>query len=70
MGSASFAGLPIVYKTWVTLVCLLLDTPLGRRLVKAVPLITGGNAQQLIKLPRVFFLKKQKTGRNFMWEKP
>ena len=27
------AGLPVAHKTWVTLVCLLLDTPFGRRLV-------------------------------------
>ena len=27
---ASFAGLPFAHKTWVTLVCLLLDTPYGR----------------------------------------
>ena len=29
---------PAVYKTWVTLVCLLLDTPFGRRSVEALPL--------------------------------
>ena len=28
--STSVPGLPVVYKTWVTLVCLLLDTPFGR----------------------------------------
>ena len=38
MGSPSFAGLPVVYKTWVTQVCLLLDTPFGRRSVGALPL--------------------------------
>ena len=38
MGSLSFAGLPVVYKTWVTQVCLLLDTPFGRRSVGALPL--------------------------------
>ena len=38
MGSPSFAGLPVVYKTWVTQVCLLLDTPFGRRSVEALPL--------------------------------
>ena len=37
-GSFSLAGLPVVYKTWVTQVCLLLDTPFGRRLVGALPL--------------------------------
>ena len=37
-GSAGFASLPVVYKTWVTLVCLLLDTPFGRRSVAASPL--------------------------------
>ena len=29
MESPSFAGLPVMYKTWVTQVCLLLDMPLG-----------------------------------------
>ena len=38
MGSARFAGLPVVHKAWVTLVCLLLDTPFGRRSVEALPL--------------------------------
>ena len=38
MGSPSFAGLLVVYKTWVTQVCLLLDTPFGRRSVEALPL--------------------------------
>ena len=27
LGSARFASLPVVHKTWVTSVCLLLDTP-------------------------------------------
>ena len=38
MVSPSFAGLPAVYKTWVTQVCLLVDTPFGRRSVGALPL--------------------------------
>ena len=38
MGSTSFATLPVVYKVWVTLVCLLLDTPFWRRSVGALPL--------------------------------
>ena len=38
MGSPSFAGLPVVYKTWVIKVCLQLDTPFGRRSVGALPL--------------------------------
>ena len=38
MGSASFASLPVVHKAWVTSVCLLLDTPYGRRSVGALPL--------------------------------
>ena len=38
MGSSVFSGLPVVYKTWVTQVCLLLDTPFGRRSVGALPL--------------------------------
>ena len=38
MGSPSFAGLPVVYKTWVTQVCLMLDTPFGRWSVEALPL--------------------------------
>ena len=33
MESSSFAGLLVVYKTWVTQVCLLLDTPFGLRSV-------------------------------------
>ena len=37
MGSVS----PVVYKTWVTLVCLLLDTPFGRRSVGALPCLTA-----------------------------
>ena len=49
MGSASFAGLPVVYKVWVTSVCLLLDTPFGRRSVEALPLTSGETAWQLIK---------------------
>ena len=38
MGSFGLAELPVVYKTWVTSVCLLLDTPFGRRSVGALPL--------------------------------
>ena len=38
MRSTSLAGLPVVYKTKVTRVCLLLDTPFGRRSVGALPL--------------------------------
>ena len=38
MESASFASLPVVYKAWVIKVCLLLDTPFGRRSVGALPL--------------------------------
>ena len=37
MGSSGFAGLLAVYKAWVMLVCLLLDTPFGRRSVGALP---------------------------------
>ena len=37
-GSPSLAGLPVVYKTWVIQVCLLLDTPFGRMSVGALPL--------------------------------
>ena len=33
----SLASLPDVYKTWVIQVCLLLDTPFGRRSVGALP---------------------------------
>ena len=36
--SASLASLPVVHKAWVTQVCLLLDTPFGRRSVGALPL--------------------------------
>ena len=38
LGSASFAGLPFAHKTWVTLVCLLLDTSFWRCSVGALPL--------------------------------
>ena len=38
MESSGLSGLPVVYKTWVTEVCLLLDTPFGRRSVGALPL--------------------------------
>ena len=38
LGSSSFAGLPFVYKAWVTKVCLLLDTAFGQRSVEALPL--------------------------------
>ena len=31
-----FAEPPVVHKTWVTSVCLLLDTPVGRRSVEAL----------------------------------
>ena len=37
MGGPSLAGLPVVYKTWITQVCLLLDTPFGRS-VEPLPL--------------------------------
>ena len=36
--SASFASLPVVWKAWVASVCLLPDTPFGRRSVEALPL--------------------------------
>ena len=42
MESASLAGVPVVYNDWVTLVCLLLDTPFGRRSVGAVTFVTSG----------------------------
>ena len=38
MGSPSLAGLPVVYKTWVTQVCLLLDMPSWYCSVGALPL--------------------------------
>ena len=34
-GVLALAGLPVVYKIWVTQVCLLLDTPFGRRSVES-----------------------------------
>ena len=37
-GIASFASLPLAHKTWVSLVCLLLDTSFGRCSVGALPL--------------------------------
>ena len=37
MGGASFASVPpCVYRAWVTSVCLLLDTPFGRRSLGAL----------------------------------
>ena len=36
--NSGFSGLPVVHKIWVTQVCLLLDTPFGRRSVEALPL--------------------------------
>ena len=38
LGSASFAGLPFAHKTWVLLVCLLLDTSFWHCSVEALPL--------------------------------
>ena len=38
MGSTSLAGLPVMHMTWVAQVCLLLDTPFGRRSVEALHL--------------------------------
>ena len=38
LGCASFAGPTVAHKTWVTLVCLLLDTTFRRRSVGALPL--------------------------------
>ena len=35
--SSGLSGLPVMYKSWVILVCLLLDTPFGRRSVGALP---------------------------------
>ena len=37
LGSSSLSGLTVMYKSWVTEVCLLLDTPFGRRSVGALP---------------------------------
>ena len=43
LGRSSLSGLPVVHKTWVTLVCLLLDTPFGRRSVGAfITFVTSG----------------------------
>ena len=51
LGSASFAGPPCANKTWVTLVCLLLDTSFWRRSAGAITFVTtGGNVRQLIKV--------------------
>ena len=52
MGTPSFAGLLVVYKTSVIQVCLLLDTPFGRRSVGGVTFVTcGENTSKFIKLP-------------------
>ena len=45
MGSPGVAGLLVVYKAWVSHVCLLLDTPFGRRSVGG-----GENISKFIKL--------------------
>ena len=43
-GSASFASYPpCVYKIWVSKMCLLLDTPCGRRSVEALFLLPLGS---------------------------
>ena len=39
--SASFASLPVVYRTWVALVCLLLDTPLWAEVGGSVTFVTS-----------------------------
>ena len=41
-GVLVFAGLPVVYKTWVTLVCLLLDTPLRAEIGGGITFVTSG----------------------------
>ena len=42
-GGTSFAGyLPCVYKVWVSKLCLMLDTPCGRRSVGALSFVTPG----------------------------
>ena len=41
-GVPGFSGLPVVYKTWVIQVCLLLDTPFGRRSVGSITFVTSG----------------------------
>ena len=66
LGSASFAGLPFAHKTWVSWVCLLLDTSFGRSSVEALPFgITGGNVRQLIKYcPQVLHVF---VGRSFQF---
>ena len=57
LGSASFAGLPYAHKTWVTLVCLLLDTSFWRCSVGALPLEPlEGMSGQLIKSLVIFGL--------------
>ena len=56
MESAGIASSPVVQKTWVTSVCLLLDTLGG-----GITFVTSGeNAWQLIKLPPSILV--------FMWD--
>ena len=44
LGGASFASHPpCVYKVWVSKMCLLLDTPFGRRSVGALSLLPLGS---------------------------
>ena len=42
LGGASFAVLPFAHKTWVTLVCLLLDTPLWAEFGGSITFVTTG----------------------------
>ena len=42
MGNTSFASLPVVYKSWVTQVCLLVDTPLRTEVGGGITFATSG----------------------------
>ena len=56
MESASFAGIPVVYKAWVTWVCLLLDTPLGADVGRGITFVASERIlQQFIKMPTFVF---------------
>ena len=54
MGNTSLAGLPVMHKTWVTKVCLLLDTPFGLKVSEwhaCLSTCAGGILKKSVKLP-------------------
>ena len=52
MESSSLAGLPVVYKTWVTELCLLLDTHFSAEVGGGITFVTSReNTPKFLKLP-------------------